>query len=396
MGSFCCKEEPVDLMSEVELSHFALLRSVGKGAFGKVRVVQHKGTKKLYALKYINKDKCLEMNATKNIISERNLLENINYGLIVNLRYAFQDDENLFMVLDLMLGGDLRFHLDRMGKLPERFVRFYAAEISLSLNYLHKQHIIHRDLKPENILLDEKGHVHLSDLNIAVQLTSKKKSLTTIAGSLAYISPEILKKQGYSYSTDWWSLGVVIYELLYGKRPFKARTNEELQNLIMYGPIHYPNEPTVSPEAIDFMQSLLSRDISKRIGIGEAGFKQLKDHAWLKDACWDILSTKTVGAPFIPDEKKSNFDPTHELEEVFLEDNPLKVRRRTVKKSVSCEDMSALISTNEKHLLEQAFLNYDFTKPEEKDTSAMIIHSLKVVFNLITYREDCSSFCFFY
>lgn len=121
-----------------------LLRSVGKGAFGKVRVVQHKGTKKLFALKYINKDKCIQMKAMENIISERKLLERIDHNLIVNLRYAFQDDDNLFMVLDLMLGGDLRFHLDRLGTLPEKYVQFYAAEIALSLNYLHSKSIVHR------------------------------------------------------------------------------------------------------------------------------------------------------------------------------------------------------------------------------------------------------------
>jgi len=117
---------------------------VGKGAFGKVRVVQHKGTKKLFALKYINKEKCIQMKAIDNIVSERRLLEHIDYSLIVNLRYAFQDDENLFMVLDLMLGGDLRFHLDRLGSLPEKHVQFYAAEIALSLHYLHTKNIIHR------------------------------------------------------------------------------------------------------------------------------------------------------------------------------------------------------------------------------------------------------------
>jgi serine/threonine kinase 32 len=117
---------------------------VGKGAFGKVRVVQHKSTKQLYALKYINKTKCIKMRAVDNIISERRLLEQIDYSLIVNLRYAFQDDENLFMVLDLMLGGDLRFHLERVGSLPEEQVRFYAAELSLGLNYLHRRRIVHR------------------------------------------------------------------------------------------------------------------------------------------------------------------------------------------------------------------------------------------------------------
>lgn len=138
-------------MRTVNLSHFTLLRSVGKGAFGKVRVVQHKNTKQLYALKYINKNKCIQMKAVENIISERKILEQIECNLIVNMRYAFQDDENLFMVLDLMLGGDLRFHLDRLGVMPEEYVRFYAAEIALGLNYLHSLNIIHRYLLISNL-----------------------------------------------------------------------------------------------------------------------------------------------------------------------------------------------------------------------------------------------------
>lgn len=128
----------------VDLFHFTLLRSVGKGAFGKVRVVEHKGTKQLFALKYIDKEKCIRMRAVENVISERRLLEHINYNFIVNLRYAFQDEENLFMVIDLMLGGDLRFHLDRLGALPEEYVRFYCAETALALHYLHKKNIVHR------------------------------------------------------------------------------------------------------------------------------------------------------------------------------------------------------------------------------------------------------------
>ncbi|CAG8532028.1 7858_t:CDS:2, partial [Paraglomus brasilianum] len=136
------------------------------------------------------------MRAVENIIQERRLLEEIEFPLVCNLRYAFQDDENLFMILDLMLGGDLRFHLERQGPMNEEVVKFYVAEVALGLDYLHSRKIIHRDLKPDNVLLDEKGHAHLTDFNIAVHF-NEKKPLTSVAGSMAYMAPEVLMKKGY-------------------------------------------------------------------------------------------------------------------------------------------------------------------------------------------------------
>ncbi|KAI9271316.1 kinase-like protein [Sporodiniella umbellata] len=365
MGAICCKEDFTDLSSQVELSHFALLRSVGKGAFGKVRIVQHKGTKRLYALKYINKDKCISMKAVNNIISERHLLERINYSLIVNLCYAFQDNEHVFMILDLMLGGDLRFHLERFGRLPEDYVQFYAAELSLALNYLHHENIVHRDLKPDNILLDNNGHAHLTDFNIAVKLDSKDpRLLKSIAGSMAYIAPEMLSKEGYSYSVDWWSLGVLLYELLYGKRPFRAKSSEELQKAILTQNVELPEISASSNEAADFIQNLLNRDPTKRLGVGVSGFERLKSHSWLKNIQWEILDSKTTRAPFIPDASKSNFDPTHELEEVLLEDNPLKYRRKAQQKSTcSYRSSTILDQCPNRTILDQKFTPYDYTKP---------------------------------
>lgn len=146
MGNSCCKPEDINFSEEVELIHFELLRSVGKGAFGKVRVVKHRQTRQEFALKYINKAKCIQMKAVENIIQERRLLEEINCPFVCNLRYAFQDDENMFMVIDLMLGGDLRFHLDRR-QLKEDEVLFYMAELSVGLAFLHAHNIVHRDLK---------------------------------------------------------------------------------------------------------------------------------------------------------------------------------------------------------------------------------------------------------
>ena len=149
MGSFFSKPQT----TTVSLSHFRLLRALGKGAFGKVRIVQHLKTKKLYALKYINKKKCVAMSATNNIIQERLLLEKLNNLFICNLCFAFQDDQHLFMVLDLMLGGDLRFHMERRGRFMEFEIAFLAAEICCGLSFLHSKQIVHRDLKPDNSIL---------------------------------------------------------------------------------------------------------------------------------------------------------------------------------------------------------------------------------------------------
>lgn len=165
----------------------------------------------------MNKSICIKQKATGNIILERLLLERIEYPFITNMRYAFQDDETLFMALDLMLNGDLRQQLENY---PKRFnelqVRHHVATIALSLGYLHKKRIAHRDIKPENILLDKKGFAHLSDFNIAIQFTPSQPLMWSKAGTLAYMAPEMLARKGYSTSVDWWSLGIVTFELLFG------------------------------------------------------------------------------------------------------------------------------------------------------------------------------------
>ncbi|KAI9318149.1 kinase-like protein [Dichotomocladium elegans] len=377
MGATCCKEEPIDFNEEVDLSHFSLLRSVGKGAFGKVRVVQHKAHKQMFALKYINKAKCIQMRAVENIISERRLLEQINYGFIVNLRYAFQDDENLFMVLDLMLGGDLRFHLERMGPLPESQVRFYAAEIALALHYLHEKNIVHRDVKPDNILLNEHGHAHLTDFNIAVSY-SHEKPLLSVAGSMAYMAPEILRKRGYTTSVDWWSLGVVCYELLTGNRPFRGKTNELLQASILNDPIEFPEDShttgALSTHCRDCVLGLLKRNVDERLGASPQGFARFKKHPWFEGLDWNALENKAIEPPFKPDDKRANFDPTHELEEILLEDNPLKVKKRVPKRSVSNNNLSgtsdgegcSIASDPEYRIMDKRFLVFDYTKPQHR------------------------------
>jgi len=360
MGALCCRAAPVDFDGDVNLFHFSLLRCVGKGAFGKVRVVQHKQTREMYALKYINKHKCVKMKAVANIIQERRLLEEIDHPFIVNLRYAFQDDENCFFVLDLMLGGDLRFHLERLGCLPEGSVRFYVAQLASALTYLHESHIMHRDIKPDNILLDERGNAHVTDFNIAVHFNDRRMH-TGVAGSLAYMAPEILAKRGYTYTIDWWSLGVCAYELLFGRRPFRGKSNAELTYSISKDHLKFPEDYSekCSRAGMQVVKGLLERRTVKRLGCkpnGE-GFREFSQLPWFENLDWAELEAKRLPTPFVPDSKKANFDASVELEELLLEDNPLKAKRRKVNQDNLSPEMKQM---------EVQFIPYDFKKMQRR------------------------------
>ncbi|KAI9324808.1 kinase-like domain-containing protein [Zopfochytrium polystomum] len=340
MGNSIGREDPVDYDAEVELRHFTLLRCIGKGAFGKVRIVERKSNKKLYALKYINKMQCIKMRAIQNIFRERAILEEIHHPLIVNLRYAFQDDENMFMVIDLMMGGDLRFHLDRNGGFQEMQMRNITAEIVSAVEYLHANKVVHRDLKPDNVLLDAEGHAHLTDFNIAVKFDNRKY-LKSHSGTMAYMAPEIFGDKGYLWQVDWWSLGIIVYECIYGKRPFRSPTNEGLQQAIKTAPLtfHSSNQLTKQPlqvtnECVAFISGLLERDISNRLGCRTNGGRDIFDHLWFRGLDWNSVERKKTRPLFVPDADRPNFDATFDLEELLL-DEPQLTHKPRKKKTIA-------------------------------------------------------------
>ncbi|KIJ55104.1 hypothetical protein M422DRAFT_239732 [Sphaerobolus stellatus SS14] len=351
--SYVAQKHPIDFDGEVDLFHFVLLRNIGRGAFGKVRVVRHKQTNEVYALKYIDKARCTKMKAVANIVQERRLLEEIDHPFVVNMRYAFQDDENCFFVLDLMLGGDLRFHLERLRSLPEETVRFWVAELSSGLAFLHEKRIVHRDIKPDNILLDSQGHAHLTDFNVAVY-HPQDRHLTSVAGSKAYMAPEVLAHKGYTYSADWWSLGVTAYELVFGRRPFHGRKGADLTHAIVKGTLKFPHdaENKVSKEGLVALREFLERDPNKRMG-ARGEIADVKKLVWFKKMDWEKLETKELTPPLVPDPEKPNFDLSHELEELLLEDHPLRKKKRKANRDIN------KLSPELKQLEEQ-FTPYDF------------------------------------
>ncbi|KAJ3376678.1 hypothetical protein HDU84_009605 [Entophlyctis sp. JEL0112] len=248
------------------------------------------------------------------------------------MRYAFQDDEHLLMVLDLKLGGDLRFHLNFKGPFSETRARFYYAEVARALFYLHKQKIVHRDIKPDNILLDEKGHASVTDFNVACHF-SEEKPLMSKSGTARYMAPEVILGHGYFNGVDFWSLSITTYELLYGYTPFRSRQREDLKKSITTDPVEFSQNPkhNVSASAIAFLKESLEKPLSERLGATEnGGFQKLTKHPWFQDLDWSKVDSKEIPVPFVPDTDKNTFyDPRYGLEEMFsgraeLSDRPVK------------------------------------------------------------------------
>ncbi|CAI7601720.1 unnamed protein product [Penicillium pancosmium] len=353
--------KPVACNDAVNLNHFRLLRVVGKGAFGKVRIVERKDTGLTFALKYIRKEEVVRSESVRNIIRERRMLEHLNHPFLCNLRYSFQDMEYIYIVVDLMNGGDLRFHISRKC-FTEEAVRFWMAELGCALKYIHSQGIIHRDLKPDNVLLDSEGHVHLADFNVASDFRPGKP-LTSKSGTLAYLAPEVYEGSGYYFEVDWWSLGVTFYECIYNKRPFEGRSQDTLsENIKKAQPKYYVTNPAVSVPCLRALGSLMERDRSRRIGA--IGFETFTSHMFFADIDFAALERKEIPPVFRPSSDKTNFDATYDLEELLLEEAPLEARARRQKPRAELrEDATAKeIREDELHrLIETMFEPFDYT-----------------------------------
>ncbi|KAF9302676.1 hypothetical protein BGZ74_005021 [Mortierella antarctica] len=297
-------------------------------------MVERRETGKVYALKYISKAQVIKMDAVRNILRERQILETLDHAFVVNMRFAFQDDEYMYMCMDLMMGGDLRFHTNRKS-FGEDVVRFWIAEMSSAINHLHSLGIVHRDIKPDNVLLDANGHAHLTDFNIGCKLTEEKPVLTSQSGTVAYMAPEVFKGTGYGTSVDWWAMGVVFYECIYGHRPFQTESIADLKVAICNQKIEYPAKENVSRECISLIREFLVREPSERLGT-RSGISGIRQHPFFHGAAssshmslvdwWHLLETKQLTPPFKPSSEHNNFDTTYDLEELLMDDEPLTYR----------------------------------------------------------------------
>ena len=276
-------------------SSFVCLAMLGKGSFGEVYLVQKINTQEKFAMKVLRKERIMSQNLLKYAMAERNVLSLSNHPFIVKLNYAFQTSSKLFLILDYCSGGDLGKHLFFEKRFEENRAKFYICEVLLALENLHKRDIIFRDLKPDNVVLDEEGHCKLTDFGLSKEGVFDSTGAKSFCGSIAYLAPEMLKKQGHGKAVDWYLLGVLFYEMLVGITPFFTGRKEDIFYNIEYGELKIPN--FISEKGSDLLTKLLERDPNKRLGGGLKDAQEIKEHPYFQDVDWDLIYNKKVKPP---------------------------------------------------------------------------------------------------
>ncbi|WWC71066.1 uncharacterized protein I206_105019 [Kwoniella pini CBS 10737] len=294
-------------------SDFEFLKLIGRGTFGRVFQVRKKDTRRIYAMKVLSKKEIVAKKEVAHTIGERKILQrSLECPFLVGLKFSFQTDRDLYFVTDYKCGGELFWHLQKEGRFSEDRARFYIAELILALEHLHKYDIVYRDLKPENILLDATGHVALCDFGLSKPDLSDDKLTNTFCGTTEYLAPEVLlDEKGYGKHVDFWSLGVLLFEMCCGWSPFYAEQTQEMYRLICYGKIRFPKH-VIDDDGKQFVKGLLNRNPQNRLG-ARRGTEELKEHPFFKSIDWDLLYKKQITPPFKPivdsDESVANFDP---------------------------------------------------------------------------------------
>uniref|UniRef100_A0A6Q2XDA3 G protein-coupled receptor kinase n=1 Tax=Esox lucius TaxID=8010 RepID=A0A6Q2XDA3_ESOLU len=283
---------------------FRHYRVLGKGGFGEVCACQVRATGKMYACKKLEKKRVKKRKGEAMALNEKRILEKVNSSFVVSLAYAYETKDALCLVLTIMNGGDLKFHIYNMGNsgFDEQRAIFYAAEICSGLEDLHRERIVYRDLKPENILLDDRGHIRISDLGLAVQIPDSE-TIRGRVGTVGYMAPEVIQNEPYSFSPDWWGLGCLVFEMIQGQSPFRRRKErvkrEEVDRRVREVPEEYSDK--FSEEAKDICRQLLAKDPKVRLGCQGGGGAEVKAHTIFRNINFKRLEAGILEPPFSPD-----------------------------------------------------------------------------------------------
>lgn len=285
--------------SPVTDASFQMYRVLGKGGFGEVFACMKKDTGKMYAVKCQNKKRLKKKNSVSYAWKERDMLASVKSEFVISLKYSYETKDDLCMVIDLMKGGDLNFHIRSIGKFSVDEARFFAAQMVLGIGDLHASDIVYRDMKPENLLLDELGYLRISDLGLATVLPRNKQKKAK-AGTPGYMAPEVVSGKGYGHCVDWWGLGMCLYEMIFGHSPFRKPREkvkiQELEDRIQNQEIEFSSN--VPADVQSLCRMLLEKEPNKRLGY--KGYKKVCDHEFFKDVDWFRLRRHLIVPLFKP------------------------------------------------------------------------------------------------
>lgn len=307
--------EDTNVRTKLGPEDFEILRLIGKGTFGQVYQVRKKDTRRIYAMKVLSKKVVVQKKEIAHTIGERDILvrtSTTQSPFIVGLKFSFQTEADLYFITDYMSGGELFWHLQREGRFSEQRAKFYIAELVIALEHLHDNNIVYRDLKPENILLDANGHIALCDFGLSKANVTQGDTTSTFCGTTEYLAPEVLlDESGYTKMVDFWSLGVLIFEMCCGWSPFHADDTQQMYKNIAFGKVKFPKD-ALSAEGRSFVKGLLNRNPENRLGAQDDA-RELRRHPFFHDIDWDHLVQKKIPPPFKPhvasETDTSNFDP---------------------------------------------------------------------------------------
>jgi len=300
------KAKQADLVGSC-LDDYEIKATLGTGSFGRVRLVKHKKSGGVYAMKQLSKSLILRTKQLDHMMNEKNILAEMQFPFVVQYFGSLQDDRCLYLCLEYGIGGEFFTHLRNANRFSNNTARFYAGVVTLAFEHLHNQNIIYRDLKPENLLIDHFGYLKVTDFGFAKRIDPTVKTWT-LCGTPEYLAPEIILNKGHGKAVDWWALGVLIYEMLVGYPPFYSEDRMALYQKILAGKVDYPRH--VSRQAKDLIAKLLTADLTRRLGTLHHGPKDIRRHPWFKGLDWIGMMNKQLTAPMVP-KAKSEDDTTY-------------------------------------------------------------------------------------
>ncbi|CAH8667773.1 unnamed protein product [Schistosoma margrebowiei] len=291
------KSIPFD-KKKFDLRKVELLRTVGTGTFGRVIVVHDKCSQQYYALKVLIIEELVRLKQVEHVKNEKSILMQLNHPFIVKLYWTGHDAKFLYMLFEYVCGGELFKYLREVGHFSSETTRFYTSEIILALKYLHSLNIVYRDLKPENLLLDYSGHLKMTDFGFAKHVKDRTYSL---CGTPEYLAPEILQGKGHNHAADWWTTGIIIYEMLVGRPPFYDENDNRLciYQKIVSGDFDFPDE-IVDENAKSIVRKFLRVNLNERLGSSKDSMYEILEHPWFSDICWSDVFQRKLKPPIIP------------------------------------------------------------------------------------------------